>query len=33
MRGLRKKFWKLKIGIDLTANCNDITVSERRYMI
>ena len=24
---------KLKIGIDLTANCNDITVSERRYMI
>jgi len=24
---------KLKVGIDLTVYCNDITVSERRYMI
>jgi len=30
---IQKKFWKLKIGIDLTANCNDITVSERRCRI
>jgi len=23
----------IKIGIDLIANCNDITISEGRYMI